>query len=250
MDGSICGVELECFRARRCSIGGIDRVGTAAADGELGISRFRRPRSDVFVLRLSWLGFLFIPGMTGLMKTGEDGSEVTGFAREVKGGVIDNPFIFFARLGAGDVMGLSLVCVSATLSESKAGNAPNEVVVREDNGRRFTGESGDEEGDGSDREDESVQDTVVVGEDSTDSEVCVDVLSWCLCEGSDGSVFGRNWCTECIASLGASTPIKLGSTTVGPFCPSIAMSLRSKTDMKEGSWSSYIRRVAVEDILV
>lgn len=177
MDGSICGVELECFKARRCSIGGMVKVGTAATDGELGTSRFRRPRSDVFVLRLNWLGFLFMPGMTGLIKTGDDGSEVTGFPRDAKGGVIDSPFIFFARLGAGDVMGLPLACVSTTLSESKDGKAPKVVAVREDKGRRFTGESGDDEGDGSDNEDESVHDTVVVGEDSTESEVCVDVLS-------------------------------------------------------------------------
>jgi hypothetical protein len=170
----------------------MDKVGTAAVDGELGISRFRWPRSDVFVLRLNWLGFLFMLGITGLMKTGEDGSEVTGFAREVKGGVIDSPFIFFARLGAGDVIGLSLVCGSTTLSESKDGNAPNEALAREDKGMRFIGESGDEEGDGSDSEDESVHDTVVVGEDSTDSEFCVDVLSWCLCEVSDDTVLGRN----------------------------------------------------------
>jgi hypothetical protein len=155
----------------------MDKVGTAATHGELGISTFRRPRSDAFVLRLNWLGFLFMPGMTGLMKTGDEGSEVTGFPRDAKGGVIDNPFIFFARLGAGDVMGLPLVCVSTTLSESNAGKVPNVVAVREDKGTRFTGESGDEDGDGSDNEDESVHDIVVVGEDSTESEVCVDALS-------------------------------------------------------------------------
>jgi hypothetical protein len=47
-------------------------------------------------------------------------------------------------------------------------------------GIRFMGESGEEEGDASDRGEESVVDSVVVGEESADSEVCVDVLSWCL----------------------------------------------------------------------
>lgn len=37
-------------------------------------------------------------------------------------------------------------------------------------GTRFTGESGDEEGDGSEREEESVHDTVVVGDESADSD--------------------------------------------------------------------------------
>jgi hypothetical protein len=47
-------------------------------------------------------------------------------------------------------------------------------------GIRFMGESGEEEGDASDRGEESVVDSVVVGDESADSEVCVDVLSWCL----------------------------------------------------------------------
>jgi hypothetical protein len=47
-------------------------------------------------------------------------------------------------------------------------------------GIRFMGESGEEEGEASDRGEESVVDSVVVGEESADSEVCVDVLSWCL----------------------------------------------------------------------
>lgn len=47
-------------------------------------------------------------------------------------------------------------------------------------GMRFMGESGEEEGDASERGEESVVDSVVVGEESADSEVCVEVLSWCL----------------------------------------------------------------------
>ncbi len=44
---------------------------------------------------------------------------------------------------------------------------------------KLTGESGDEEGEGSDSDDESVHEAVVVGDESADSEFCVDVLSWC-----------------------------------------------------------------------
>jgi hypothetical protein len=41
------------------------------------------------------------------------------------------------------------------------------------------GDSGEELGEGSDNEDESTVDIVVVGDESVESEVCVDVLSWC-----------------------------------------------------------------------
>jgi hypothetical protein len=47
-------------------------------------------------------------------------------------------------------------------------------------GMRWTGESGEDEGEGSERDEESVVDRVVVGEESADSEVCVEMLSWCL----------------------------------------------------------------------
>lgn len=115
-----------------------------------------------------------MPGITGLMKTGDAGSDVSGLAMAENGGVIDKPFMFFGRLGAGDVIGRSFVVVvlSATLREAKDGNPSplKEGLVRDERGSRFTGESGDEDGDGSDREEESVQETVVVGEDSADSE--------------------------------------------------------------------------------
>src|SRR5690348_2295685 len=50
---SMCGVDVECFRARRCRMG--------ATVGELGTSRVVRVmRSEEFVLRLSWLGLRFM----------------------------------------------------------------------------------------------------------------------------------------------------------------------------------------------
>jgi hypothetical protein len=41
------------------------------------------------------------------------------------------------------------------------------------------GDSGDELGDGSDNEDESTVDMVVVGEESVESDACVEVLGLC-----------------------------------------------------------------------
>lgn len=66
----MCGDEVECLRARRCRIGG--------TEGELGTSNVVRAiRSEVLVLRLSWLGLRFMVGIFGLMKEGEDGSDTS-----------------------------------------------------------------------------------------------------------------------------------------------------------------------------
>lgn len=62
--------------------------------------------------------------------------------------------------------------------------------MKEDSGISVTGDSGDELGEGSDMEEESTVEMVVVGEESVDSDV-VDVLSWCW------------WCInvcECVCS--------------------------------------------------
>lgn len=53
---------------------------------------------------------------------------------------------------------------------------PKFEPVNEDNGITVIGDSGEELGEGSDIEDESIVDMVVVGEESVESEV-VDVLS-------------------------------------------------------------------------
>lgn len=66
------------------------------------------------------------------------------------------------------------------------GKPPKLVAGNELRGIKFTGESGEDDGDGSDNEDVSVV-KVVVGEDSADSKLCVDVLSLCRCEGSVGN---------------------------------------------------------------
>lgn len=83
---------------------------------------------------------------------------------------MDRPFMFL-RLGAGDVIGRARRGPdSETVRASIGGRAPKLVPGNALRGTRLTGESGDEEGDGSESEAESVQDTVVVGEESVDSD--------------------------------------------------------------------------------
>lgn len=119
-------------------------------------------------------------GILGLMNDGDAGSETSEGERELKGGCIERPFMFFARRGAGEVIGLSRLAASETLKVAIDDKPPKDVPLKDERGINFTGESGDEDGEGSDDE-ESVQETVVlVGEDSADSEFCVDVLSLCL----------------------------------------------------------------------
>jgi hypothetical protein len=50
---------------------------------------------------------------------------------------------------------------------------------KEESGTKVIGDSGEELGDGSDNEEESTVDIVVVGDESVESEVFVDVLSRC-----------------------------------------------------------------------
>lgn len=103
-----------------------------------------------------------------------------------KGGCMDRPFIFLGFLGPGDVIGRSkawFVLRSICRLFIVVGSSPKVLEGKECKGIRLTGESGDDEGEGSDSEDVSV---VKVGEESADSEFWVDVLSWCRCVGSDG----------------------------------------------------------------
>lgn len=58
-------------------------------------------------------------------------------------------------------------------------SSPKDEPAKEDKGTSVIGDSGEEEGDGSDKEDESTVDMVVVGEESVESDVWVDVLSQC-----------------------------------------------------------------------
>jgi hypothetical protein len=186
----MCGDEVECLRARLCRIGG--SVGTA---GELGTSSVVRIiRSDELVLRLSWLGFRFMAGILGLMKDGDEGSDTSDELFVVvlpNGGWIDRPFMLRGRRGDGEVMGRSKLGSSAPFTGAMDGRPPKVVAGKDERGIRLMGESGDDEGDGSDSGDESVVERVVVGEESADSEACVEVLSWCLWAESDVRVTGR-----------------------------------------------------------
>lgn len=100
------------------------------------------------------------------------------------------------------------------------GKTPKEGPGNAASGTKFTGESGEEEGEGSEREEESVQDIVVVGEESADSEACVDVLSWWRWTWSAAAVeagllCGCAWLAYGLLSkLEPGKPIVLGSTTV------------------------------------
>lgn len=253
---------MECFRARRCRIGGIE--------GELGISRVvaRVAKSDVFVLRLSWLGFRFIAGIAGLMNEGEVGSDTMDVVSEPEGGWIERPFIFLGFLGAGDVMGRSRLGVDrlrlvmpfrpekeggakdggakeggANDGGAKDGGANDggakeggakDMGAKDERGARCTGESGDEDGEGSERSEESVQDIVVVGDESSDSVAWVDVLSLCLWPESDDRLGRKSGCSSLDNLVSSISITNLGSTTFSRLGWTRISESTSKTDMKEG----------------
>lgn len=75
-----------------------------------------------------------------------------------------------ARRGEGDVMGRSRLFASETLRLAMDDSPPNEVAGKEFRGTKLIGESGDDDGEGSDNDEESVHETVVVGDESADSE--------------------------------------------------------------------------------
>lgn len=150
--------------------------GTEGEGGTSNVVRFIN--SEVFVLRLSKLGFRFMPGIVGLMKDGEEGSETREEARELKGGWMERPFMFLGLRGAGEVMGRCTRLGSDTERLAMRGKSLVKgcIGAKVERGIRFTGESGEDDGDGSERSEESVQDTVVVGDDSADSVARLDVL--------------------------------------------------------------------------
>lgn len=213
----------------------MESVGT---DGDRGISMVVRAAGSVdLVLRLRRLGFLFMPGMTGLMKDddGEEGSDVTDEESELKGAWIESPFMFLGRRGAGEVMGRSNVVGSETVSPAMPDRPAKDGGAKLESGMMFTGESGDDEGDGSERSDESAHDTVVVGDDSADSVVWVEVLLWCLCEASKGSVDGRSSVCELSGDFAGSISItSFGSIRVTRPDWSMLSLSTPYTDMNEG----------------
>ncbi len=120
------------------------------------------------------------------MKDGDEGSDVCNVSMlglRFKARLLR----FFVFLGEGEVIGLSvcsgnrgglLSSIFRLWKESK----PKLEPEKEDKGTKVTGDSGDELGEGSDRDDESTVDMVVVGDESVESDACVDVLSRCWWE--------------------------------------------------------------------
>ena len=176
---SMWGEEVECLSARLCSMGIPGELGTSTRVG-MGFRLFES------VFKLSWLGLRFMAGIVGLMKEGEEGSDTRLEVREDwNGGCIDRPFML-RRLGEGDVIGRgnSVLAPRAlwfmpSLTERVFRldeRPPKDVAGNELSGIKLTGDSGDDEGDGSEREEVSVV-KVVVGDESADSSLCV-VVSW------------------------------------------------------------------------
>ena len=135
------------------------------------------------MFKLSKLGFLLFLSGGGLINDGDEGSEPWNVSAPVLR-LSARLFKFLVLRGPGDVMGLS------SLSCNRMGGAsaifkfwklskPKDDPENEERGRSVMGDSGEELGEGSDNEDESTVDIVVVGEESVESDACVEVLSWC-----------------------------------------------------------------------
>lgn len=90
---------------------------------------------------------------------------------------------FLGFRGDGEVIGLSSLSgnlgVMSTIFRLWNESKPKFDPENGDSGTSVIGDSGEELGEGSDSDDESTVDIVVVGEDSVESDACVDVLSRC-----------------------------------------------------------------------
>jgi hypothetical protein len=102
------------------------------------------------------------------------------------------------------------------------------------------GDSGEELGEGSDNEEESMVDIVVVGDESVESDACVEVLSRCWCECNCEFKVSFSWsrcCRSCndrccnCWPMYAVAEILAGGSTPGL---SIVLESISYTDMNEG----------------
>ena len=104
-------------------------------------------------------------------------------------------------------------------------------------GNMVTGDSGDELGDGSVKADESAVEIVVVGEESVDSDACVDMELRCLCFSTHSAPS---------SSRGSSFAISFGVSTNLLF--SCAASRRHPYK-KEGIWLLYACVPAAKGII-
>jgi hypothetical protein len=110
---------------------------------------------------------------------------------------------------------------------------PKDVAPNEDRGMRFIGESGDEDGEGSDSEEESVHEASVIGEDSADSVMCDEALLWPRDTSAPRCAVRNSEC-ESVGSFTASEPMNFASTNVTDSRSSRGPVPRSNTDMNEG----------------
>lgn len=134
------------------------------------------------MLRLSKLGFLLPFSAGGLINEGDGGSDDNASTLEFKFNARLLGFLNFR--GEGDVIGRSSLSGSriglgSTIFRPWNESNPKCELENDDSGIKVIGDSGDELGEGSDNEDESTVDMVVVGEESVESDACVDVLSRC-----------------------------------------------------------------------
>jgi hypothetical protein len=136
------------------------------------------------VCRLRVLGFFLGFGSGGLTKAIGDAGAETWTSGSSEPSFSARPFALRGFRGEGEVMGRSKESRRMGLSDMVRSSRewiPKPLEEKEERGRMMTGDSGEELGDGSVSADESAVDIVVVGEESVDSEACVDVLSRCLC---------------------------------------------------------------------
>lgn len=178
---------MRCGRLKP-GVGGTSIVRRGNASGRPG---------EAHVCRVNRLGFLRGFGGIGLTKpvaTGGGENIVGSGLRSLVVVVIDarfsaNPLAFLGFRGDGDVMGRSNAKglrgsegLPSDILRSSRNRTPNDVGVKDERGIIVIGDSGDEEGDGSVNADESAVEMVVVGDESVDSDVCVDVESRCWCD--------------------------------------------------------------------
>lgn len=155
--------------------------------GDPGTSRANEFPFAAPVLRVRRLAFLlpFSVFIGGLMNDGDGEDGADNWNASVLGVRFNAKLLgFLALRGDGEVMGRSwfrgtrIVLLSSMLRLWNL-SKPNVEPPNDERGTSVTGDSGDELGEGSESEDESTVDIVVVGEESVESDVCVDVLSRC-----------------------------------------------------------------------
>jgi hypothetical protein len=230
---NICGDEIECFKLLRCSIVGIP----GDANGSMAGGRLLAAP----VFKLSRLGFRLPFSVGGFINDGEEGSEVWKLS------ILEFKFRarllgFFGLRGDGEVIGRSSFrgkqALLLSIFKLWKGSKRNVDPENEDSGTKVIGDSGEELGEGSDKEEESTVEIVVVGEESVESEACVDVLSRYWCECICGFSFSVFCCEDCWRGcwIVCDAPDNLGD---GPNTGlSKTAESMSYTDINDGMWLS------------